>query len=88
MLAVTERPLLSGPASTIEATYPLKHGSCRLGDLVHFLRICCEELIRYCVWPVSYSNNMSLVQWNGKKLAEFLGQLLVFCVLNNGSHCP
>jgi hypothetical protein len=68
MLAVTERPLLGGPTSTIEATYPLRHGTCLLGELVPFLRICCEEPTRYCIWPVSYSYNLSLVRWNEKNL--------------------
>ena len=53
MLARTPAALLMGPPSTVEASYPFLHQPPPLADLVPFLRICCEELVRYCIWPVS-----------------------------------
>ena len=54
MLAMSEDPVLHGPVSTVEATYPFMNQPPILGSLVPFLRICCEELDRYCIWPVCH----------------------------------
>ena len=53
MLARDANALLAGPRSTLEANYPFLHQPPPLASLSSLLRICCEELVRYCVWPVS-----------------------------------
>jgi hypothetical protein len=55
MLAKTEDRLLHGSTTTIEGTYTPKQRPSLLGSVTPFLRVCCEELNQYFMWPVCYS---------------------------------